>query len=353
MKDCEQLEQRFKLGTPVQVGRGGGCRAQLFVLTWDVPGLFANCAFADCACHCACPAHRACSHCCPADPLYTLSSRQATVLHVDGRKHALDVSLLPPSSPAAAAQPAAGTLLLGRVTAVAGGSGVRLQLSARSTGRVALTDIHDAPVQHALAGLKAGQYCRAAVLGPDPAATGRKRKGGDSAQLLLSLRPSAGGQCAAHAAAQQQQGDDTPQVAAGPLQAGQLKQGQRVRGVVRSYSSNCYIRWLCMAVMQTAFCQLILTLTWRTPLAPWPVSSASRHCWSPRHRTGGWLRQVGWSGWRVCVPGSQPGCSDTVSLLALCCVCWRPASCCTCLRPVSASVLPAAAQYYTRGVLLL
>lgn len=232
MKECEQLEQRFKLGTPVQVGRGVGCRAQLSVLPLDVPSQFLDCS-------CYRTRYRACSHCCPADPLCVLPSRQATVLHVDGRKHALDVSLLPASSPAAAAQPSAGTLLLGRVTAVAGGSGVRLQLTARSTGRVALTDIHDAPVQQALAGLKAGQYCRAAVLGPDPTAAGSKRKGGDSAQLLLSLRPSAGGQCAAHAAAQQQQGDDTPQVAAGPLQAGQLKQGQRVRQVVWSCSGNC------------------------------------------------------------------------------------------------------------------
>lgn len=155
------------------------------------------------------------------------------MLHVDGRKHALDVSLLPTSSPAAAAQPPAGTLVLGRLTAVGGGiGGVRVQLSARSTGRVHLADIHDAPVQQALAGLKAGQYCRAAVLGPDPAApAGGKRKGGDGAQLLLSLRPSAGGQCAAHAAAhqqQQQKGEDTPQVVPGPLKAEQLKPGQRV-----------------------------------------------------------------------------------------------------------------------------
>ncbi|PRW20900.1 RRP5-like protein [Chlorella sorokiniana] len=177
VKECEKLESRFKLGTPVQ----------------------------------------------------------ATVLHVDGRKHALDVSLLPASSPAAAAQPPAGTLVLGRVTAVGGGSGgLRVQLSARSTGRVTLTDIHDAPVQQALAGLQPGQYCRAAVLGPDPTAAGSKRKGGDNSQLLLSLRPSAGGQCAAHAAAQQQQGDDTPQVSPGALTAEQLKQGQRVAGYVKS-----------------------------------------------------------------------------------------------------------------------
>lgn len=152
------------------------------------------------------------------------------MLHVDGKKHAMDVSLLPASSPAAAAQPAPGTLVLGRVTAVGGSGGVRLQLSARSTGRVALSDIHDAPVQQALAGLKAGQYCRAAVLGPDPTKAGGKRKGGEGTQLLLSLRPSAGGQCATHSAAKQQQGSDTPQVAPGALQADQLKPGQRVRG---------------------------------------------------------------------------------------------------------------------------
>ena len=274
------------------------------------------------------------------------------MLHVDGRKHALDVSLLPASSPAAAAQPAAGTLLLGRVTAVAGGSGVRLQLSARSTGRVALTDIHDAPVQHALAGLKAGQYCRAAVLGPDPAATGSKRKGGDSAQLLLSLRPSAGGQCAAHAAAQQQQGDDTPQVAAGPLQAGQLKQGQRVREVVWRCSGNCPM--LYSAAVHDGYANTFLPacahLAWRRPLAPLHVSSASLHCWTP--------------------PSPYRWLATSSRLVRLACLCPWPAtwmhgygeSAGAVLRmratPIllrmapSAAALPAAAQYY-RGVMLL
>lgn len=173
------------------------------------------------------------------------------MLHVDGRKHALDVSLLPASSPAAAAQPPPGTLVLGRISAVGGGTGgVRVQLSARSAGRVALTDVHDAPVQQALAGLAPGQYCRAAVLGADPSSAGSKRRGGGGTQLLLSLRPSAGGQSAAHAAAQQQQQQDgdTPEVAAGPLEPGQLKQGQRVRawgGLAEGVFAACTLHYVC------------------------------------------------------------------------------------------------------------
>lgn len=151
---------------------------------------------------------------------------QAWVVAVDAKKRALDVSLLPGQP--AATSPAAGAMVLGRVTAV-GGAGVRVQLSAHSAGRVALTDIHDAPVQQATAGLQAGQYCRAAVLGADPAAGG-KEGGGRGGQLLLSLRPAAGGQCAAHAAARRPEGEDVPAVAAGALQPGDLKQGQRVRG---------------------------------------------------------------------------------------------------------------------------
>lgn len=164
---------------------------------------------------------------------------QATVAHVDKQRHALDVSLLSNAAAAAAAVqlPAAGSVVLGRVTAV-GGAGVRVQLSAQTGGRVALTDIHDASVQQALAGLRTGQYCHAAVLGPDPAAR-RSRRGpssgdeeGGGSQLLLSLRPSAGGQCGAHAAAMQQA--DAPAVADGPLQPGQLKQGQQVAGYVKT-----------------------------------------------------------------------------------------------------------------------
>ena len=167
----------------------------------------------------------------------------ATVLSVDSRRHSLDVSLLPCAAATSAAKaPAPGTLLLGRVAAV-GGGGVRVALGGHSGGRVALTDIHDVPVEDALAGLKAGQYCRAAVLGPDPSAAaagsagggkgkkggGRGGKCGEPAQLLLSLRPSAGGQCEAHsAAAAVQVGGDAPAVADGPLEAGQLKPGQQV-----------------------------------------------------------------------------------------------------------------------------
>ena len=188
---------------------------------------------------------------------------QATVVAVDKRKHALDVSLLPGGGggggPGAGGggggpAPAVGSKVLGRITAV-GGDGVRLQLSAHSVGRVALTDIHDAPAQHALAGLQAGQYCRAAVLGADPAAAAAAAAGGSKGsgdQLLLSLRPSVGGQCAAHAAAakQQQQEEEgasgkgdaavatvaaaASSLAPGQLQASSLKVGQAVAGYVKS-----------------------------------------------------------------------------------------------------------------------
>ena len=165
--------------------------------------------------------------------------------HVDRQRRALDVSLLPGARPDTQL-PAAGALVLGRLSAV-GGAGVRVQLGARTGGRVALTDIHDGPVEDALAGLRAGQFCLAAVLGPDPAApkAGKRRRDGGGAadadaggsQLLLSLRPSAGAQCAAHAAAapaQQAADADAPALADGELQAGQLKQGQRVAGYVKS-----------------------------------------------------------------------------------------------------------------------
>jgi rRNA biogenesis protein RRP5 len=206
---------------------------------------------------------------------------QATVLQVDRRRHALDLSLLPPEGaargstpkaaagtevgPAAAPQnlapgteerqdpaaaaaaaaagraPKAGDLLLGRVTAL-GGGGIRVQLSAHSVGRVPLTEVHDAAVQDALAGLSAGQYCRCAVLGADPAAAkqpdggdgnpGSKRQG-SGRPLLLSLRPAAGGQCAAHSAAAAAPAD-TPQPAVTALGPGQLQPGQRFAGYVKS-----------------------------------------------------------------------------------------------------------------------
>lgn len=208
----------------------------------------------------------------------------AVVLHVDAQRHALDVSLQPAvpgavptaaagaastdadadadaAAAAAAAAPKAGSVVLGRITAV-GGGGVRVQLSARCTGRVALTDIHDSAVQQVLAGLEEGQYCRAAVLGPDPACSqtsssgkggskggkgkGGKGKGGkggkdsskdsgadNSSQLLLSLRPAAGGQCAAHAAAAAAE-QQVAGLAPGQLQPKSLKPGQKVAGYVKS-----------------------------------------------------------------------------------------------------------------------
>ena len=153
---------------------------------------------------------------------------------VDRQRHALDVALQ--GAAAASGMPKAGTAVLGRITAVGGaGGGVRVQLSARRSGRVALTDIHDAAVQQALAGLAVGQYVRAVVLGPDPAAGGSKGRGA-GAQLLLSLRPAAGGQCAAHKAAAKPK-TDVPAVAAGALQPQQLKEGQRVSGWGRAGST--------------------------------------------------------------------------------------------------------------------
>jgi hypothetical protein len=142
---------------------------------------------------------------------------------------------------------------------------------------VALTDIHDSAVQQVLAGLEEGQYCRAAVLGPDPACSsqtgssgkasakasgkgggkggkgkGGKGKGGNgkggkggkdsskdsgadnSSQLLLSLRPAAGGQCAAHAAAAAAEQQEVAGLAPGQLQPKSLKPGQKVAGYVKS-----------------------------------------------------------------------------------------------------------------------
>ena len=100
---------------------------------------------------------------------------QARVLRVDSTKHALDMAL-GSSTPA---EPRVGSTLLGRVAAVAG-TGVMVQLSARSRGKVPLSSIHDRPVANALAGLEAGQYVRVAVVGPADA------KGA----YTLSLKPS-------------------------------------------------------------------------------------------------------------------------------------------------------------------
>lgn len=187
------------------------------------------------------PAPQPPSHITPSHRLHLLPGLglQATVVAVDSRRRALDVTLVPQQQGAAALQPPArGSTVLGRITSV-GGAGVRVQLGACSSGRVALTDIHDGPVQQALAGLEAGQYVQAAVVGPDPAAssTGGKGRGGGKAdgatsQLLLSLRPSDGGHCAAHAAAaaaEQQPGGGEAPTPAAELQATELKPGQKVR----------------------------------------------------------------------------------------------------------------------------
>lgn len=229
INECRQLKQRFNVGQPVQVSclpvPHRLCRLNArrpAATSWPLPRGFLL----------QCQPHALATS--PAAP-----DVQATVLAVDSRRRALDVTLLPQQQGAAALRPPArGSTLLGRITSV-GGAGVRVQLGARSSGRVALTDIHDGPVPQALAGLEAGQYVQAAVLGPDVVAASTKSKGkggsgtdGGASQLLLSLRPADGGSCAAHAAAakaeQQQGGGETPPPAAGELQTAQLKPGQKV-----------------------------------------------------------------------------------------------------------------------------
>ena len=185
---------------------------------------------------------------------------QAAVLSCDCKKHALDVSL--DGSAAAAPEPAPGSVAVGRVMAV-GGGGVRVQVSPRSTGTVALTDIHDAPVANALQGLEVGQYVAAFVL-PGAGATGSsgagaKKKGAGTASdakaaggPALSLRPSRGGACAAHAAAAPAPeaagaagdgadgadgGGEAPSAPPESLKASDLTPGQRVGGYVKSSGS--------------------------------------------------------------------------------------------------------------------
>lgn len=71
------------------------------------------------------------------------------------------------------------------------GSGVLVALGADISGRVPLTELHDALVPNAVEGLKPGQAVRASVL-QAANSTGPSKKAGRH-QLLLSLRPSKGG----------------------------------------------------------------------------------------------------------------------------------------------------------------
>ena len=160
---------------------------------------------------------------------------------VDASKHALDFVL---AGRSVAKDVIPGQLLPGLVTTVGGGSGVVVvQLAPNLSGRVALTDIHDVAVKNALHGLKSGQFVLAYVLNVTAIAAadedaeengdkseekkakkkknkGKKRKKSDDAEedgdndgshqqhrhsssrlIELSLRPSRGGKCPAHAIA--------------------------------------------------------------------------------------------------------------------------------------------------------
>uniref|UniRef100_A0A383V4G5 S1 motif domain-containing protein n=1 Tax=Tetradesmus obliquus TaxID=3088 RepID=A0A383V4G5_TETOB len=190
----------------------------------------------------------------------------AVVLGVDAKQHTLDLSLRGDrlrrgiSDPAAAAGAAAaaaadrlagGALVPGRIVSVTG-SGVVVQLGPKTLGVVAVTDIHDSWVPNALAGLSAGVYVRARVLaaeGAEPRSGGAAAAAVDSkGRVLLSLRPSEGGQLAAEegtaeaaalAAASKQRQQQGAAAAAGLLlQPDQLTVGSKVQGYVRSVSTK-------------------------------------------------------------------------------------------------------------------
>ncbi len=158
---------------------------------------------------------------CPGAPV------AAVVLAADAGRRALDVSLgAGPPRPA----PAPGATALGVVTAVSG-AGVRVQVGAAAAGRVALTDVHDAPVADALAGLAPRQVVRVAVLARG-SGSGGGGGGGEAGLLALSLRPSRGGEAAAHAAAPAAPpGAPAPPEALAPAD---LAPGRRVTGYVRA-----------------------------------------------------------------------------------------------------------------------
>jgi rRNA biogenesis protein RRP5 len=152
----------------------------------------------------------------------------AVVLASDAGRRALDVSLGAGPPPPA---PAPGATALGVVTAVSG-AGVRVQVGAAAAGRVALTDVHDGPVADALAGLAPRQVVRVAVLSRGSGGGGGGGGGGEAGLLALSLRPSRGGEAAAHAAAPvAPPGAPAPPEALAPAD---LAPGRRVAGYVRA-----------------------------------------------------------------------------------------------------------------------
>lgn len=87
-----------------------------------------------------------------------------------------------------------GRLVMARVAGV-GGSGVRLHLGGRVFGNVTLTDVHDAWVGNALAGLEENNFVRAAVLAVTPAQTSSATANSSAAlpRIALTLRTSHGG----------------------------------------------------------------------------------------------------------------------------------------------------------------
>jgi hypothetical protein len=104
-----------------------------------------------------------------------------------------------------------GTLVMGRVTGVAG-TGVTLHMGGRLHGRVAITDIHDAWVPNALAGIAVGAYARAVVIAAPTSEGGNQQSDGSSGapasgqlpRLQLSVRPSRGGALAGRCEEKQQ-----------------------------------------------------------------------------------------------------------------------------------------------------
>jgi rRNA biogenesis protein RRP5 len=149
----------------------------------------------------------------------------ATVVAVNAGARALDVAF------GAAPELRAGATALGVVTAV-GGGGVRVQLGARASGRVALSDIHDAAVPNALEGLAERQFVRVCVLGREQERDGPG--GGEGAAFALSLRPSRGGACPAHASRAPLAAPAAAPPPPEALAAAALKAGQKVSGYVKS-----------------------------------------------------------------------------------------------------------------------
>ncbi|KAL4538228.1 hypothetical protein Ndes2526B_g03454 [Nannochloris sp. 'desiccata'] len=164
----------------------------------------------------------------------------ATVLSVNPGKHALDVALgtnIPTKAEA-------GGTAVGVVVS-ANGTGVQIQIAPGQSGKVALTDIHDTPVNNALTGLKPRQFVHVGIInvGDDNtnSKNNKRKKSGDGAttnqnkknSLQLSLRPSHGGRCAAHTSSTAVLTATLPPPPES-LDISELKPGERVSGYVKS-----------------------------------------------------------------------------------------------------------------------